>query len=118
MGLIGLSHNESLKEKPLSVKSGVVIVCQVPTSTLTKGKEYKVLGHFAYHKKQFDLGDHWWNWFEFYTLKNNEGYTIKVNKRKFELKSQIEKEFKEREVYENNAINILMEAQGLINEKY
>jgi len=118
MGLIGLSHNDSLQEKPLKVKVGEIIVCRVPTSALTKDREYKVLGHFSYHKKQFDLGDHWWMWFEFFTLKNNQGYTVKVSKRKFKLKSQIEKEFKEREEYENYATNILMEAHGLINQKY
>lgn len=118
MKLIGLTHNESLKEKPEKIKVGEIVICKVPTSTLTKSKEYKVLGHFSYHKKGFDLGDYWWSWFQFFTLKNDEGYTIKVNRYKFLLKSDILKKVEERERYENNPLNILSEAQGLVEQKY
>lgn len=119
MGLIGPRKEELEKhERPESIFKKEWVICDRPTSTLTKGRKYQVLGHFCYlNRKCFD-NDHWWEWDQFITIKNDEGWTIKVNLINFTLVSKLEKKAQEKANYENNPLNILMEANGLIPQKY
>jgi hypothetical protein len=72
-----------LENKPKEIKG--FLVCKTPTSTITKGVKYKVLNHFCtlvttiYGSK----------WNEFVTIKNDYGYTVKVNVNNFETKEDM-----------------------------
>ncbi|QQO97300.1 hypothetical protein M1M30_gp002 [Maribacter phage Colly_1] len=59
---------------------GKLLECSYPTSTMTKGRAYVILNHFKYLNRVKDIG---WVVDEFVTIKNNSGYTIKVNRGKF-----------------------------------
>ena len=119
MGLIGPRKEELQHKSPIPIYRKEWVVCDKPTSTLTKGKKYQVLGHFCYlNRKQFDDQDHWWQWDQFITIKNDEGWTVKVNLINFTLVSELEKKAQEKDDYENNPLNILMEANELIPQKY
>lgn len=79
----GFNLKNAKKELPTSIKEGTKILCMVAASTLTKGKEYTVMGHFCYLNTYGERPNRYTKWDEFYTLKNDQGYTIKVNARKF-----------------------------------
>jgi hypothetical protein len=117
MGLIGDSHNEVQKQKP-KVMSGEVC-CNIPTATLTKGKRYRIRGHFCFlNKMNLGDGDFCWVWDEFITIKNDDGYTVKVNTSRFTLQELIDKKNREKLEYESNPLNILQEAHQLIPQRY
>lgn len=73
------THNTFWQEKPKNVSLGQIVICDTPSSTLTKGKNYKVLGYHCtlvstiYYSK----------WNEFITIKNDYGFTVKVNLNNF-----------------------------------
>ena len=117
MAIIGESHNQMQKDKPEKVTGE--IICEKPTSSLTKGKVYKIRGHFCYLKKMFlGGGDYCWVWYQFFTLKNDYGYTVKVNRRKFSVKAEVDRKKKEKLEYEMNPLNIMMEANQLTPQRY
>lgn len=119
MGLIGPRKEELEKdERPDFIKRGEWVICNTPTSTLTKGRKYQVRGHFYYlNRKSFD-NDHWWEWDQFITIKNDEGWTIKVNLINFTLESKLEQKKQEKQQYNMDPLNILMEAHQIIPQKY
>lgn len=81
MEIISGTYKEMKKNSPEKIKNGTKVVCLRPgTAKLTKAKAYKVLGHHCYLNK---IGKNEWTWDEFYTLKNDNGYTIKTSKRRF-----------------------------------
>ena len=47
--------------------------------TVTKGKKYKVRNYFRYLNKYGQKGERYSQWDEFITLKNDEGWTVKMN---------------------------------------
>lgn len=73
-----------LYPKPDPVKSGTIVTFRSGACfTLTKGRKYTVLGHFCYLNTYGARGGRYAQWDEFYTLKNDIGYTIKVSARNF-----------------------------------
>lgn len=118
MGLIGPRKEELAKHPPKSVLRGTWVVCKNPSSTLTKGKKYKVQGYFAYLNRKQCEGDHWFDYDQFITIKNNDGWTVKVNLINFELLSSIEDKQQKLNQYSSDPINILREAHEGEDEYY
>lgn len=66
-------------------KVGDLVTCKSPTPTTTKGGVYKVRGVFSYINKCTSYEDHWWSRSDFITIKNDKGYTVKVNSLNFKI---------------------------------
>jgi hypothetical protein len=64
-------------KKPKEIRYGEQLVCQNPSATMTKGRLYKVQNHFAYLNSSGNY------WDEFLIISNDNGYTVKVNLRRF-----------------------------------
>lgn len=75
---IQLHHKEGMLDKPDCVQ-GVVLIAKENTNSLTKGSKYKVRGHFCTHITTIFAT----NWRQFVTVKNDFGYTVKVNLNNF-----------------------------------
>ena len=67
-----------LKKHNIESLEGKTVVCRVATKSLTQGRNYYVQGHFGYIDSYQYVN-------QFLTLKNDKGYTIKVNRRKFDV---------------------------------
>lgn len=63
------------KELKYPMSSGDLVWCNIPSSTTTRGNSYIVRNIFAY-RNHYSYG---WQWDYFITIKNDAGYTIKVN---------------------------------------
>lgn len=119
MGLLGDKRKEVLKQEPNRVKRRDVIICNEASETLTKGRKYSVLGYHTYCKKRsLGGGDFYFYWYEFVTIKNNYDYTIKVNLKNFSVEKEIIEAKRIKDEYEEDGLNILMEAHNLIEQKY
>ena len=68
--------------KPKPIKRGTIVIAKETTQSVTKDKEYKVMGYFATLVTTIYSSE----WKEFITLKNKFGYTVKMSCRKFEIK--------------------------------
>lgn len=75
----GFQLQEARKRKPESIAEGTKLVCKIATDTTTKGRKYAVLGHFCYLNTYGPKGQKVAMWDEFVTVKNDYGFTIKVN---------------------------------------
>lgn len=71
----------ALENKPAPIRFGTKIIAKETGTSLTKGCEYKVMGHFCtlvttiYGSK----------WNQFVTLKNKYGHTVKMNLNNFDI---------------------------------
>lgn len=78
-----MSFNEEkkhlLKNPPKLVFGWVERTANYGNNTVTKGRKYKVLNHFCYLNTYGSNGEKYPQWDEFITLKNNYGYTVKMN---------------------------------------
>ena len=73
-------HKEEWDKKPVLLKAGTLIKAKESGNSLTKGKSYRVQGHFCtLISTIYDS-----NWNQFVTFKNDYGFTVKMNLRKFE----------------------------------
>lgn len=61
--------------------SGDLVWCNIPSSTTTRGESYYVRNVFAYWNKKYKYHDF------FITIKNDSGWTIKVNALGFRKRS-------------------------------
>lgn len=72
-------HKSDLKaarsELKYPVSKGDLVWCNIPSKTTTRGNTYEVRNVFAYRNHY----SHGWQWDYFITIKNDYGYTIKVN---------------------------------------
>lgn len=71
------------RNPPKLIGRGTDLECKNPTDTMTKGRKYKVRGHFCYLNTYGSGKDKYCMWDEFVTIKNDYDYTIKVNVNKF-----------------------------------
>jgi hypothetical protein len=71
------SRGTKLPPKPKEIRQGEMLVCQSPSPTMTGGRPYKVMNHFAYLNSSMNY------WDEFLIIKNDNGYTVKVNLNRF-----------------------------------
>lgn len=71
--------------KPINQRKSISgwVICNRPTDTLTKGKKYNVRGCFNYLNTYGAKGDRYQQWDAFLTIKNDFGFTVKVNASKF-----------------------------------
>lgn len=67
---------ECINEKPAPVNW---VICNSPTSSLTKGKKYRVRGQFSYKNTYGSKGEKYQQWDTFIIIKNDYDYTVKVN---------------------------------------
>jgi len=90
---LNLSKSEKLKEqdflkqqraelwekKPIAIKKGTKLIAKETRKSITQGKPYIVIGYFA----TLVTTIYYSQWNEFVTLKNNEGWTVKMNLNNF-----------------------------------
>jgi len=74
-------HKEAWGSKPEALTSGTILTAKVNTNSLTKGRIYVIQGHFC--TLITTLYGSEWN--QFVTLKNDSGWTVKMNLNNFEL---------------------------------
>jgi len=83
MGYIMTKVNKSdltaKKELNFPFESGDLVWCNISTRTTLRGNSYFVIDIFAYRNK-YSYG---FKWDYFITIKNDVGYTVKVNANKF-----------------------------------
>ncbi len=73
-----------MQEETFKRLTGTFLVCKKPSDTLTKGKKYYVKGHFRYKKGYGKGKERYYQFYEFVTVKNDSGWTVKVNIERFE----------------------------------
>ena len=74
-------RTEMWADKPKHIKTGTRLIAKETVKTITKGRKYNVKGYFA----TLVTTIYYSQWHEFVTLKNDNGYTVKMNLRKFEV---------------------------------
>jgi len=67
-------------QKPKPLYAGTKLVSKYTIKNITKGKSYTVIGYFA----TLVTTIYYSQWHEFVTLKNNDGWTVKMNLNNFE----------------------------------
>jgi hypothetical protein len=72
---------EMWNNKPKTLYSGTKITAKETVKNITKGKVYKVQGYFS----TLVTTIYYSQWHEFVTLKNNDGWTVKMNFNKFDV---------------------------------
>lgn len=78
--LLKTERAEMWNDKPKSISSGTKLIAKDTRKSITKGKEYKVIGYFA----TLVTTIYYSQWQEFVTFKNDNGFTIKMNLNNFE----------------------------------
>ena len=76
-------RDEMWLNKPKPIHSGTIILAKETVKNITKDKQYKVQGYFATLVTTLYYSE----WHEFVTIKNDNGYTVKMNLRKFIINS-------------------------------
>lgn len=78
------------KNPPDGVKTGSMVECiGKGTASITKGKKYRVRGCFKYLNSYGSGKGKFYYWDVFITIKNDNGWTIKVNLNNFKPHHQI-----------------------------
>ena len=72
-------RSEMWDNKPTPIKSGTKIEAKESVKSITKGCRYTVLNHFCTLVTTIYYSE----WKQFVTLKNNYGYSVKMNINKF-----------------------------------
>jgi hypothetical protein len=75
------NHAEELKNKPVSISCGSKVKAISSNKSITKDRVYSVRGHFCYLVST--IYDSHWN--QFVTIKNDNGWTVKMNLENFIL---------------------------------
>ena len=68
-----------LKNPPPQVSGWVERISDYGNITVTKNRKYKVKNYFRYLNTYGVKGDKYLMWDEFITIKNDEGWTVKMN---------------------------------------
>lgn len=74
-------HKEAWNNKPALLNCGTVVVAKETVKSITKGKGYKIKGHFCTLVSTIYSSE----WNQFITLKNDYGFTVKMNINNFTL---------------------------------
>ncbi len=72
---------EMWNDKPKRIKTGTRLIAKETVKAITKGKKYTVKAYFATLVTTIYFSQ----WNEFVTLKTDNGYTVKMSLRKFEV---------------------------------
>lgn len=73
-------HKSEYNKKPELLKSGTILIAKQTTNSITKNNKYKLINHFC--TLISTIYDSEWN--HFVTIKNDNGYTVKMNLRNFD----------------------------------
>lgn len=68
-----------LKNPPKAITGWVERTADYGNKTVTKGKKYQVRNYFRYLNHYGSKGERYPMWDEFITIKNDEGWTVKMN---------------------------------------
>lgn len=79
----GFQQKEQLSKKPLALKTGTEIICLYQKGQVTKGRTYRIIGHFCYLNTYGVPGEKYTHWDQFVTIKNDSGWTAKMNLNNF-----------------------------------
>jgi hypothetical protein len=83
MFIMGFNEEKKylLKNPPKEVKSGswVERTATYGNRTVTRGKKYRVKNYFKYLNSYGEKGEKYPAWDEFITIKNDDGWTVKMN---------------------------------------
>ena len=71
--------NLALKNPPKSIHGWVERVADYGNKTITKGRKYKVRNYFRYLNHYGAKGERYVMWDQFITIKNDNGFTVKMN---------------------------------------
>ncbi len=69
-------------DKPQGIKSGEIVMAKKTVKNITEGKKYRVINHFC----TLVTTIYYSQWHQFVTIKNDNGYSVKMNLNKFESK--------------------------------
>lgn len=83
--LIDESKQEVMQRKH-PFKRGDVVECIRATPTTKQGNEYTVMNVFRYIHRCNSYEDHWFDRYDFIVIRNDNGFTIKVNAINFKIK--------------------------------
>jgi len=72
-------HKEAWNNKPPAIHPGTKLIAITGTGTITKGRTYSSRNHFC----SLVTTIYGSQWHQFVTIKNNRGWTVKVNLNKF-----------------------------------
>lgn len=72
-------HAKMWSEKPKPISSGAILVAKSTRKSITEGKEYKITGYFAILISTIYCPQ----WNEFVIIKNDNGWTVKMNLNNF-----------------------------------
>lgn len=73
-----------LNNPPIKMLNGSYVKCiSVNRGWLTIGKKYRIRGYFKYLNTYGSSGSKYLRWDEFITIKNDGGWTVKVNLNRF-----------------------------------
>jgi hypothetical protein len=75
----GDSKKRATEELKFPFEDGDLVWCNVASKTTERGNSYYIRNIFAYRNK-YSYG---WRWDYFVTIKNDYGYTVKMNANKF-----------------------------------
>ena len=92
-----------LKNPPKEVSGWVERNANYGNYTVTEGKKYEIRGYFRYLNHYGCKGDKYPQWDEFITIKNDDGYTVKMNLRGFK---QCDAPLTKTQILENKIIEL------------
>jgi len=72
-------RSEMWENKPIAIKQGTLLIAKETRKSITKDRSYKVIGYFA----TLVTTIYYSQWHEFVTLKNDNGYSVKMNLNNF-----------------------------------
>jgi hypothetical protein len=73
-------HNKEWEKKPALLPTGTLLISKVSTRSISKGRAYRVRGHFCTLVTTMDLS----TWNQFVTIRADNGWTVKMSLSKFE----------------------------------
>lgn len=74
-------RSEMWDKKPKLLSSGIKLIAKYTRKNITQGETYKVIGYYA----TLITTIYYSQWHEFVTLKNDNGWTVKMNLNNFDI---------------------------------
>ncbi len=78
--LLNETKDKMWGEKPKTLNSGAVLTAKASVKSITSGNKYRMINYFATLVTTIYSSE----WHEFVTLKNDNGYTVKMNLNRFD----------------------------------
>lgn len=87
------------------LESGMLMECEIASRTTTVGNTYRIRGVFRYVNTYGSGGNKYKQTDVFITIKNDYGYTVKMNSIRFKKYVRPEMTLEERVIYLENQLN-------------